>query len=87
MRITAAVMTKTDGKLSKREIALEDVELDAPRADEVLFASRTPECAVPIVAASTASSPTLRRACSATKVRGSSRRSVAMCAHSRQEIA
>lgn len=36
MRITAAVMEKADGTLTSRKIALEDAELEAPRADEVL---------------------------------------------------
>jgi aryl-alcohol dehydrogenase len=36
MRITAAVMSKADSTLSRREIKLEEVELEAPRADEVL---------------------------------------------------
>jgi NADPH:quinone reductase-like Zn-dependent oxidoreductase len=36
MQITAAVMNHADSTLRSREIALESVELDAPRADEVL---------------------------------------------------
>lgn len=36
MRITAAVMAKADTTFSKREIALEEVELEGPREDEVL---------------------------------------------------
>jgi aryl-alcohol dehydrogenase len=36
MRITAAVMEHADGKLSSRKIQLEEVELEAPRAHEVL---------------------------------------------------
>jgi aryl-alcohol dehydrogenase len=37
MRITAAVMKKPDGKITRRKIELEEVELDAPREDEVLI--------------------------------------------------
>src|ERR1700712_4503774 len=37
MRITAAVMEKTDGKLRSHKIALEEVELEPPREDEVLI--------------------------------------------------
>src|SRR3954465_3745963 len=44
MRITAAVMEKADGTLSRRRIALEDVELDAPYDDEVLI--RISSCGV-----------------------------------------
>jgi aryl-alcohol dehydrogenase len=36
MHITAAVMEKADSTLRSRKIALEEVELEAPRADEVL---------------------------------------------------
>jgi aryl-alcohol dehydrogenase len=36
MRITAAVMQKSDGKLTRRKIELEQLELEPPRADEVL---------------------------------------------------
>jgi aryl-alcohol dehydrogenase len=37
MRITAAVMEKTDGRITRRKIALEEVELEPPRDDEVLI--------------------------------------------------
>jgi len=37
MRITAAVMERADGKLTRRKIALEEVELEEPRDDEVLI--------------------------------------------------
>jgi aryl-alcohol dehydrogenase len=37
MRITAAVMERADGKLPRRKIRLEEVELDPPRAGEVLI--------------------------------------------------
>lgn len=44
MRITAAVMEKADGTLTRRRIALEEVELDAPYDDEVLI--RISSCGV-----------------------------------------
>lgn len=44
MRITAAVMEKADGTLTRRSIKLEEVELEAPRADEVLV--RVTSCGV-----------------------------------------
>jgi Zn-dependent alcohol dehydrogenase len=44
MRITAAVMERSDGKLSKRKIELQEVELDRPRAHEVLV--RITSCGV-----------------------------------------
>lgn len=37
MRITAAVMQKSDGMLTRRRIELEEVELDSPYDDEVLI--------------------------------------------------
>lgn len=37
MKIKAAVMEKSDGVLTRRSIKLEDVELEEPRADEVLL--------------------------------------------------
>lgn len=37
MRITAAVMERADGKLTRRKIALEEVELEPPRRGEVLI--------------------------------------------------
>ena len=36
MKITAAVMEKVDGLLTRRSIWLEAVELEGPREDEVL---------------------------------------------------
>ena len=36
MEITAAVMTRADGMLTRRKIRLEQVELDDPRENEVL---------------------------------------------------
>jgi len=44
MRITAAVMEKADGTLTRRRIELEEVELDAPYDDEVLI--RISSCGV-----------------------------------------
>lgn len=44
MRITAAVMEKADGTLTRRRITLEEVELDGPRDDEVLI--RISSCGV-----------------------------------------
>jgi aryl-alcohol dehydrogenase len=44
MQITAAVMEKTDGALSKRKIELEQLELDEPRGNEVLI--RISSCGV-----------------------------------------
>lgn len=44
MRISAAVMQKADGTLARRHIALEEVDLDAPREDEVLV--RISSCGV-----------------------------------------
>lgn len=37
MRITAAVMEKADGIMTRRDIHLESVELDDPREDEALI--------------------------------------------------
>lgn len=37
MKITAAVMEKADGMVTRRKIALEDVDLDPPREGEVLI--------------------------------------------------
>lgn len=44
MKITAAVMGKADGLVSRRSIALEEVELEGPREDEVLV--RISSCGV-----------------------------------------
>lgn len=44
MRITAAVMQKADGMLTRRRIELEELELDAPYDDEVLI--RITSCGV-----------------------------------------
>jgi aryl-alcohol dehydrogenase len=44
MRITAAVMEKADGLVSRRKIALEEVELEDPRENEVLV--RISSCGV-----------------------------------------
>ncbi len=44
MRITAAVMEKADGVVSRRNIKLDEVELDDPREDEVLI--RVTSCGV-----------------------------------------
>lgn len=44
MRITAAVMGKADGLLTRRSIRLEQVELEGPREDEVLV--RVTSCGV-----------------------------------------
>jgi aryl-alcohol dehydrogenase len=44
MQIIAAVMERADGKLTRRKIELEQVELDAPRDDEVLI--RITSCGV-----------------------------------------
>lgn len=44
MRITAAVMGRADGLLTRRSIRLEEVELDGPREDEVLV--RITSCGV-----------------------------------------
>jgi aryl-alcohol dehydrogenase len=44
MRITAAVMERADGKLTKRKIELQEVELESPREHEVLV--RITSCGV-----------------------------------------
>lgn len=44
MRITAVVMGKADGLLTRRSIRLEEVELEGPREDEVLV--RITSCGV-----------------------------------------
>ncbi|EYD74321.1 aryl-alcohol dehydrogenase [Rubellimicrobium mesophilum DSM 19309] len=44
MRITAAVMEKADGTITRRSIQLEGVELDGPREGEVLV--RIASCGV-----------------------------------------
>jgi aryl-alcohol dehydrogenase len=44
MKITAAVMQKADGLVGRRDIRLEDVELEGPREDEVLI--RVTSCGV-----------------------------------------
>ncbi|MFC3215947.1 hypothetical protein [Novosphingobium panipatense] len=44
MKITAAVMEKADGLVTRRLIALEEVELEGPREDEVLV--RVTSCGV-----------------------------------------
>ena len=44
MRITAAVMEKADGAITRRTIKLDEVELEAPREDEVLI--RVTSCGV-----------------------------------------
>jgi aryl-alcohol dehydrogenase len=44
MRIQAAVMQKADGTLTRRRIAIEEVELEGPRPDEVLI--RITSCGV-----------------------------------------
>ena len=44
MKITAAIMGKPDGLLTRRKIQLEEVELEGPREDEVLL--RITSCGV-----------------------------------------
>ena len=44
MKITAAVMEKADGVVTRRNIKLEEVELEEPREDEVLI--RVTSCGV-----------------------------------------
>lgn len=44
MQITAAVMQKADGPITRRDIRLETVELEGPRDDEALI--RVTSCGV-----------------------------------------